>query len=117
MNFSKLKASVLEWALQKGILEMSNPLKQIEKTREELEETRDALLLQKFANTDDDYNRLQDEVKDGIGDQLVTLIILSELCGTDIEECLSFAYEEIKGRTGVMIDGIFVKDQQKEESR
>ena len=111
MNIDAIIPKVLKWAKEKGILEKSNPLKQIEKTREETEETRDALLLQKFAKTEDGFNLLQDKVKDGIGDQIVTLIILAELTGTDIEECLNLAWDEIKGRTGKMVDGIFVKDQ------
>jgi hypothetical protein len=28
-----------------------------------------------------------------------------------LEECLQCAYEEIKGRTGKMINGTFVKDE------
>lgn len=109
-GFSNLQDWVLDWAAEKGILENSEPLKQIEKTREELEETRDALLLQKFSANKEDFDRLQGEVKDGIGDQVVTLIILAELCSTSIEECLELAYLEIKDRKGEMIDGMFVKE-------
>ncbi|EHQ9055846.1 DUF1642 domain-containing protein [Enterococcus faecium] len=29
--------------------------------------------------------------------------------GTNIQECLEMAYNEIKGRTGKMVDGVFVK--------
>jgi hypothetical protein len=35
---------------------------------------------------------------------------ISENLGHDPDECLQEAYDEIKGRTGVMTDGVFVKD-------
>jgi hypothetical protein len=47
---------------------------------------------------------------DGIGDCTVTLILAAELAGLDFEQCLQFAYDEIKGRTGAMVGGQFVKD-------
>lgn len=49
-------------------------------------------------------------LKDGIGDTIVTLIILAQQQGTSIEECLEMAYDEIKDRKGKMIDGSFVKE-------
>ena len=53
-----------------------------------------------------------DGITDGIGDTAVTLIMLSEIHGVSFEDCLTWAYNEIKSRTGRMIDGAFVKDQQ-----
>ena len=35
---------------------------------------------------------------------------MAEREGTNLEECLSVAYDDIKDRTGKMIEGIFVKD-------
>jgi len=31
--------------------------------------------------------------------------------GLDFEKCLESAYNEIKGRTGKVVDGVFVKDE------
>lgn len=56
-------------------------------------------------------------VKDGIGDTIVTLIILSMQKGTNIQECLEMAYNEIKGRTGKMVDGVFVKSSDLEGNK
>lgn len=53
---------------------------------------------------------LWNKLVDGNGDTQVTLILLAELMGTTSEACLQFAYDEIKGRTGEMKDGTFVKD-------
>lgn len=39
------------------------------------------------------------------------LILAAEMAGLRFEECLAAAYDEIKGRTGTMSGGVFVKDQ------
>ena len=99
MNYTELEKLVLEWADEKGILDKSNPIKQIGKTQEELTETLIALVEK------DDV-----EIKDGIGDMLVTIIILSKLCDMTTTECLEAAYDVIKVRKGKMINGLFVKE-------
>jgi len=116
-TFEELEDKVLDWGHEKGILSSSTALKQIEKTLEELIETRDALVelnvLDKLGLPNDHPVRKEAEFKvvDGIGDMKVTIILLAELKKLDCVECLDVAYEEIKGRTGNMVDGIFVKDE------
>jgi NTP pyrophosphatase (non-canonical NTP hydrolase) len=56
----------------------------------------------------DEDNR--EEIKDAIGDIVVTLIIQAKMQGMTIEECLNAAYDVISKRTGKMINGQFVKD-------
>lgn len=51
----------------------------------------------------------KEALKDGIGDTVVTLIILAQQYGWSLEECLQYAYEEIKNRKGKTINGTFVK--------
>lgn len=51
----------------------------------------------------------KEALKDGIGDTIVTLIILAQQQGWSLEECLQYAYEEIKNRKGKTINGTFVK--------
>ena len=51
------------------------------------------------------------EVKDGIGDTMVTLILLANMYGWTLEECLQVAYDVISKRTGKMVNGTFVKDR------
>lgn len=51
-----------------------------------------------------------DALKDGIGDTVVTLIILAQQQDWTLEECLQYAYDEIKNRKGKTINGTFVKD-------
>lgn len=52
----------------------------------------------------------QDALKDGIGDTVVTLIILAQQQGWTLEECLEYTYDEIKDRKGETINGTFVKE-------
>ena len=53
----------------------------------------------------------KEALKDGIGDTVVTLIILAQQYGWSLEECLQYAYEEIKNRKGKTINGTFIKDK------
>lgn len=52
----------------------------------------------------------KEALKDGIGDTVVTLIILAQQYGWSLEECLQYAYEEIKNRKGKTINGTFIKE-------
>ena len=107
----KLEKKIVQWAEDKGILEGSTPVKQNEKTLEEVIETRDALVQMEYANSlGYDSKIIQREIEDGIGDTIVTLIILAKMTGTDIESCLALAWAEIENRTGRIIGGKFVKD-------
>lgn len=124
MKYEELTKNVIKWANDKGIFDKSNPIKQISKTQEELDETLTALKrlesidLQREGvqqelfpvDTEEEMNALF-EAKDGIGDMLVTIIILAEMVGFDTVECLEAAYNVIKNRTGKMVDGLFVKDR------
>lgn len=93
----ELIKSVEQWARNKGLDEAESS-KQMLKVVEETGEVAAAL-----ARSD------QDALRDGIGDVVVTLIILALQNDMDLYECLNFAYDEIKGRTGKMVNGVFVK--------
>lgn len=56
-------------------------------------------------------NREGDDLKDAIGDALVTIIILSDICGYSPLECLSMAYDTIRDRVGTTSHGTFVKTE------
>lgn len=98
-SFDKLIENVVGWAVNKDILKKENASKQLLKVLEEVGETAGALLKSK-----------NDEVKDGIGDSFVTLIILAKQLGLEPAECLEAAWNEIKDRTGKTVGGIFVKN-------
>ena len=99
MNYKELEVLVEEWAEEKGILEKGTPLAQAEKTLEEAQEIKDAILAS-------DYN----ELVDGLGDTLVTLIIQAKINNLNLLDCLESAYNVIAKRKGKMIDGFFIKD-------
>lgn len=99
-----------QWFHDKGIIANSTPLKQLEKTQEELTETRDAVIREIYAGERVVQFRL-DQIKDGIGDTVVTLIGVCEMYGFTLEECLQMAYDTISKRNGTMIDGVFVKSE------
>lgn len=50
------------------------------------------------------------DMRDDLGDIMVVLINIMERNGHSMEECLRVAYDDIKDRTGRMVDGIFIKD-------
>ena len=99
MTFDSLIENVTGWAADKDILKKENAPKQLLKVLEEVGETAGALLKSK-----------NDEVKDGIGDSFVTLIILAKQLGLEPAECLEAAWNEIKDRTGKTVGGVFVKN-------
>ena len=46
---------------------------------------------------------------DAIGDIQVVLILLSEMLDLNYNACLESAYNEIKDRKGVVVNGTFIK--------
>lgn len=100
MKYNELEALVIAWAEQKGIFAKGNPEAQCDKTLEEVYE-----LSQAIKEND------KEEIIDALGDILVTIIIQAEMQGLKLEDCLLSAYNVISKRTGVMIDGQFVKDK------
>jgi len=93
------KKEVLRWANERGLLRPENHLKQMGKMVSEVGELCDAII----------KNDKNGQI-DGIGDVLVTLIILANQLGYDIEDCLEVAYNEIKNRKGETINGTFIKE-------
>ena len=96
-----LESNVLNWGDDRGILKNSTAQQQFMKTVEEMGELASAL----------SKNDL-DKISDGIGDVLVTLILVAKLTGIDLTHCLSMAWFEIKYRKGYLnSQGVFVKDE------
>ena len=100
---NELITNVLQWGIDKNIIGENGKgtrYGQADKMLEEANETHMAV------NTHD-----LREVKDGIGDTVVTLILLADMYGWTLEECLQVAYDVISKRTGKMVNGTFVKDR------
>ncbi|MDQ8319938.1 MazG-like family protein [Enterococcus faecium] len=101
----ELITKVEQWAKDKG-LDQTDSSKQMLKTIEEIGEVAASLARK------DEHG-----LRDGIGDVVVTLIILAMQNDMDLYECLNQAYNEIKRRTGKMVDGVFVKSSDLEDSK
>jgi NTP pyrophosphatase (non-canonical NTP hydrolase) len=122
MNTEELIEAVRQWGIAKGITGPNGKgtlLGQLSKTAEELTETRDAAVkldyIKAFGemgfNVDLQMQAGRVLLEDGIGDCAVTLVLAAEMAGLRFEDCLQAAYDEIKGRTGSMQGGVFVKDK------
>lgn len=89
---------VINWGREKGL---KDPKAQLNKVMEELGEIAHEITRNRYDS---------DELVDAIGDTLVTILILSDICGQDPMGCLASAYEVIKDRKGVTENGTFVKE-------
>lgn len=92
---------VIDWGHSRGIMLDSTPMRQFTKAVEEMGELASALL-----------DKDEVEVKDGIGDVTVCMILLAALSGEDIRDILEEVLAELNTRQGVMKNGVFVKDEE-----
>ena len=104
MTFESLQDAIIQWAYERNIVSLNNTHKQFMKATEELGQLAEGI------NKDN-----QGQIKDSLGDILVTLIILSKDLDVDLLDCLRGAYDVIKDRTGQTVDGVFVKEEELHE--
>ncbi len=93
--FNEIRA----WAHARGITQASTKFHQIAKIGEEFGELCDAVL----HNNKDDY-------VDAMGDIIIALTVLGAMLNVPIEKCLYIAWEEVKNRNGMTVDGAFIKE-------
>lgn len=89
---------IVQWGRDR---EINNPVMQFAKLNEEAGEIAHELTRVHFHTN---------EMADALGDTLVTLIILADILGYDLIECLDSAYGVIKDRNGRTVSGSFIKD-------
>ena len=100
MSYADVEMKVVQWAEARKIIPNASSQTQLLKTMSELGELADALI-----------KGDREGVIDGLGDVLVTLIIVAAKEDLDLVTCLKSAYNEIKDRKGTMMpNGVFVKD-------
>jgi NTP pyrophosphatase (non-canonical NTP hydrolase) len=92
--------NIRQWAKDRGLYDKGDAKTQYIKLQEECGELAKALL------SDD-----EPEVVDAIGDIVVVLTNLAAIRGYHIEACIDSAYRVISKRTGKMVNGTFVKDE------
>ena len=91
MKYEELEEKIIQWAKDRNILENSNAIKQISKTQEELDETLEALKKLDAHKGSDNLivrSEIMNEVADGIGDMLVTIILLAKAVDLESLVCL-----------------------------
>ena len=98
-DFILLEQFVILWARDRNLLRADNDRNQLLKTVEELGEVARAVLKHEEAG-----------IRDGIGDVLVTLAIFAATHNLSLTVCFQAAWDEIKDRTGVTVNGTFIKD-------
>ncbi len=95
---NELVKLIEKWAREKN-LDIAEPEKQMLKVVEEVGEVAAALA-----------RNNKNDLRDSIGDVVVTLVILAMQNDMDLYECLNQAYNEIKDRKGKNVNGVFVKE-------
>jgi len=95
-------SAIKQWSVERG-LDKSNPDKQLIKLQEELGELAEG------------HNKgYMDQVKDSIGDMFVVMTIYCQQRGLSIDDCIDSAYQTIANRKGETVDGVFVKEADKQ---
>lgn len=90
-------ADVIQWAKDRNLIEGSDPKTQMLKCISECGELADNIIK-------------ENDVRDDIGDVLVTLIIIAEQYGLTLDECLEVAWNDIRDRKGKMVNGCYIKE-------
>lgn len=99
MTFEELHEAIIQWAEDRNMISPKNTSRQYMKVSEELGEIAEGI---------NKNNR--EQIKDSLGDILVTLIILAQDLNFDLLDCLNSAYKVIQNRKGKTINGVFVKE-------
>lgn len=106
MTFDELQKKVKTWGALRGITAKrsgdSATIQRYAQTLKVQEETGE--LCKAILEND------EEKKKDAFGDSLVTLILLAEIEGYTLEECLKAAWDEIKGREGKLVNGTYIKN-------
>jgi NTP pyrophosphatase (non-canonical NTP hydrolase) len=97
-NMDNLIEKIEQWSIDRN-LDKADSAKQMLKVMEEVGEVASALAKGNV-----------DELEDGIGDVVVTLIILAQQNNLYLQDCVYAAYQQIANRTGKTVNGIFIKD-------
>jgi hypothetical protein len=92
-----LEQNIKQWHYDRNLIEGANDKDQVCKLIQEVGELSDNVCKGK-------------DVADDIGDCIVVLINIATRNHLSLGDCMNQAWNDIKDRKGMMIDGIFVKD-------
>lgn len=94
---NELICKVIDWAEERNLINGSDTKTQCLK------------LVSEVGELSDSVNKGTSLIDD-IGDCLVVLAIIAEQNSLDLQYCLNHAYDEIKDRKGIMLDGAFIRE-------
>lgn len=108
------------WSLVNGYKRLSyaeRAYAQLLKTKEEVRELEEELEMLLTTSDSNKINGLEvkNNIMDAIGDIYVTLVMQTGVWGLEMEECVEYAYNQIKDRKGKMVEGVFVKEEEEQE--
>jgi len=121
----QLLSNITYWAKDRNLIEGSTPQQQFPKLLEEVIELYATLhndqgpeeitasivdIVLGLQNKGKIKQALSNDPTDDIGDCGVVLTLIAEQHNLTISSCLAHAYNDIKDRKGMMIDGVFVKE-------
>lgn len=92
---------IINWGIARNLIGptgQATPEGQAEKTQEELDELKASIA-----------KRDRDGIRDDIGDLYVTIVMQAAMWGLSMDECIDKAWDEIKDRKGMLLQGKFVK--------
>ena len=92
-----LESKIKQWHYDRNLIDGANDKDQVCKLIQEVGELSDNVCKGK-------------DVADDIGDCIVVLINIATRNNLSLGDCMNQAWNDIKDRKGMMIDGIFVKD-------
>ena len=98
MTVEALEKKIVQWHYDRNLINGANDKDQFMKLIQECGELSDNICKQR-------------DIRDDIGDIIVVLINIAERNNLTLEDCMQIAYDDIKGRKGRMIDGVFIKEE------
>ena len=102
MNLKNEFDPIRDWAFEKQIFDKASQETQFLKLIEEVGELSVSI-------QNDNY----EDFIDAVGDCVVVLTILAQMKGIRIEHCIEEVYDVISKRKGKMVNGVFVKENNK----
>ena len=97
MKLEQYESMIKQWHIDRNLIDGATDKDQVCKLIQEVGELSDSVCKGR-------------DVSDDIGDCIVVLINIAVRNGLTLEQCMAQAYNDIKDRTGRMVDGIFVKE-------
>lgn len=90
--------NIENWFAERDLLAEKNLVAQLNKLRSEVDELEEAM-----------DQKDMDGFRDAIGDIFVVLTGMARIKGCSVEDCVKEAFNEIKDRQGVTVEGMFIK--------